>query len=202
MKKFPWLTFAIIAASITIHLLQLDGFFQWSRGEGFSLDQFWMLASSHLAHWSTSHLIWNALMFAMLGSLIEVRSRKAMVRALMLSALLIIPAVAYFMPEVTAYRGLSGVASALFLLLACMIWKQQAGPLMKIIAVLAITSLLGKCAYELIYENAAFAQLGETIIACPQAHLAGALAGLLSFRVSGRRQSVHERIIIPASQGA
>lgn len=69
MKKLPWLTFTIITASITIHLLQLDSFFQWSRGDGFSLEQFWMLACSHLTHWSTSHLIWNVLMFATLGCL-------------------------------------------------------------------------------------------------------------------------------------
>lgn len=122
-----------------------------------------------------------------------------MIHTLLFATLLIIPVVVVTMPQVSAYHGLSGIASGLYVMLACMLWRQHPPALMRPMAILAISALLGKCAYELINETAPFSQRSQVIAVCPQAHLAGALAGVLGDRFRLRSKAIRERIVIPAS---
>ncbi len=179
MKRFPFITLAIAAACVLIHLTQSDATLQWSRN--LIVTQPWTLITSHLTHWSTSHLFWNVMALLMLGWWIERHHRRAMLRCLGWSILLIMPAVALGMPQVTHYRGLSGVTSALFILAACFMLKQTSEPLLRVIALLAMLVFTGKCVYELVTGVPAFAAMSPDILVCPIAHLAGGVAALLSF---------------------
>src|SRR5262245_41482469 len=74
----------------------------------------WRLFTGHLTHWNWDHLVWDVLMFAVLGVLIESRSRAAFARVLFVSTAAISAAVWFFSANVTEYRGLSGIDSGLF----------------------------------------------------------------------------------------
>jgi membrane associated rhomboid family serine protease len=77
----------------------------------------WQLLTCHFTHWTYEQLAWDALAFLALGVACERRNRAAFHATLLASAVTIPLAVLIFAPEVTEYRGLSGLASALFVLL-------------------------------------------------------------------------------------
>jgi rhomboid family GlyGly-CTERM serine protease len=86
--------------------------------------EFWRLLSCHATHWNAEHLQWDLLMFLVLGGLCELRSANAM-RFCTISALAAVSATVFLMfPDVGHYRGLSGIDTALFALLAIQLISQ------------------------------------------------------------------------------
>src|SRR5262245_32305773 len=84
----------------------------------------WRLFTSHFVHWSMEHLFWDALALGALGWMCE-REGVARLLATVAAAALTIPlALSFFQPQMTTYRGLSGIDSALFALLAALIARQ------------------------------------------------------------------------------
>ena len=78
----------------------------------------WRGLLGHLAHYSWSHLAWDTLGFVALGAVCERTNRRTFAWAVGLSALAISVGLYFALPELGHYRGLSGVTSALFGLLA------------------------------------------------------------------------------------
>lgn len=130
----------------------------------------------HFTHWTYEQLAWDALAFTALGVACARRSARATHATLLASVLLIPAAVLAFAPEVGAYRGLSGVASAMFALLLALEWRRLTWP----VTILAIL-FAAKLAVEAATGGAVFANdLGDGVVAVPVAHLAGALVGAVS----------------------
>lgn len=112
--QLPWLTLSTGAVAVLIFLapdsivsglpLDRDAFF---RGA------FWQPLTAHLTHWNLDHLIWDVVMFGIVGALVEMRSRKAWLLLNLISALAISGAVLLFRPDLHYYRGLSGLDMAL-----------------------------------------------------------------------------------------
>src|SRR5882757_5386985 len=80
----------------------------------------WRIVTRHFTHFTYEQLAWDALVFLILGIACARRNRGAYQAALLASILLVPIAVLVFAPEVTTYRGLSGIDSALFALLLMM----------------------------------------------------------------------------------
>ncbi len=141
----------------------------------------WQLLTCHFTHWTYEQLAWDALAFLALGVACERRNRAAFHATLLASAVTIPLAVLIFAPEMTEYRGLSGLASALFVLLLVEDRRSrlsssngQAGwPVLHVIlgAVFA-----AKIVFELTTSSAVFA--GD-ITPVPIAHIAGAITALI-----------------------
>ena len=83
--------------------------------------QWWRLLTCHFTHWSLDHLFWDLLVFAVLGVICERINRACMLACLALSSAAISIAVWWLAPELSHYRGLSGLDSAFFTLLVSMI---------------------------------------------------------------------------------
>ncbi|WP_309383948.1 rhomboid family intramembrane serine protease [Cerasicoccus frondis] len=170
----PALIIAFLA--VAIHLSPtMTNALQWTRGG----EHFSTLWTAHLTHWSAGHLFWDALMLAVFG-LIAARSYGLrLLTTFLLTAPLITIGVAYFSPEITSYRGLSGLDTLLFtyvcLKILCDAKQTQS---MRIASVLMMLGLTGKTAYETMTHSALFAgDLGPGVVTVPVAHLIGGLLG-------------------------
>jgi rhomboid family GlyGly-CTERM serine protease len=145
--------------------------------------QAWRLLTCHLTHCNWEHLFWDAAMFALLGTLCERRDRTGWGVCCLVSALAISCLVWVVQPEILAYRGLSGVDTALFVLLAIDVsarrWAARDWMSLVIIAALLI-GLIAKTAYEAVTGGTLFVDHAQAgFVAVPLAHLAGAATGLV-----------------------
>jgi rhomboid family GlyGly-CTERM serine protease len=83
-------------------------------------DQFGILQvlGCHLLHWSKEHLLWDLGMFAILGIVCERSYPKTFAMTLLACALVIPLCILFTNPDIDIYRGLSGIDTGLFALLA------------------------------------------------------------------------------------
>jgi rhomboid family GlyGly-CTERM serine protease len=93
------------------NLLQLDR-------AALAAGDLWRLATCHLTHWNVEHLIWDLLMFIVLGAACELRNPQRMRCCVATAAAAVTVLVLLCFPEIETYRGLSGIDTALFVLLA------------------------------------------------------------------------------------
>ena len=155
--------------------------------------QLWRLLTGHWTHWSLNHLFWDLTAFGILFAW-ALRTRPAGAVGLVIgSSLAITGAVWHFRPELLTYRGLSGVDTALFVLVAFDLiraccrrrdWR-AAG-----FVALWVIGFLVKTSFESATGSAVFVgRLGPGVVPVPLAHLVGgacgALAGLCPERRSG-----------------
>jgi hypothetical protein len=84
-------------------------------------------------------------------------------------------------PELATYRGLSGLGSALFLLLAARLHVESAcrTTWARMLPALAVACFLAKLAYEVRSGSAYFVADADLFVPVPSAHLAGGMLGLL-----------------------
>jgi rhomboid family GlyGly-CTERM serine protease len=141
-----------------------------------ALAQPWRLLTCHWVHWSSDHLAWDALPLLLLGWTLRERAGRA-VAALVAASLLIPVAVWALQPQIAAYRGLSGLASALFALSAVELWRRErrGGPALLLLALFA-----GKVLWELATATTLFADsTAHGFVPVPLAHLVGGACGTL-----------------------
>jgi rhomboid family GlyGly-CTERM serine protease len=141
--------------------------------------QLWRLVTAHWTHWSADHLGWDLLAFALLGALCERESRSRFLLCVLGGAGAVSLAVWGLLPAVTTYRGLSGLDSALFVLLAVSVMRAEGEPPWRLGAgAAALVLFQAKILYEIWTGTAVFVQgAGLDVAPIPLAHLAGAAVG-------------------------
>jgi membrane associated rhomboid family serine protease len=157
----------------------------------------WQLLTCHFTHWTYEQLAWDAVAFLALGAACARRNRAAFHATLLASAILVPLAVLAFAPEVIAYRGLSGLDSALFVLLVLECgggshrsWLRQRSWRFAIESggyAAALLGFIAKIAFEMHTGATVFA---GSVTPVPVAHIAGAVSALLVAAVYTRRTCV------------
>jgi len=178
--NFPILTvlFCLLAVSTTLSS-QMTSLMQFNRSaimEG----EIWRIFTGHLTHWSLSHLFWDILVFLVLAGTIEGFSRRRFLTCFASASLIISLLVFTFLPEMTFYRGLSGIDSGLFMMLLVMLYRKNASEhdlLHKIPYFLLGILFIAKTVFELATAQAFFVQSSDLFIPVPLAHLGGAFTG-------------------------
>jgi len=148
-----------------------------------SSGEIWRLLTSHWAHWSAEHLLWDVVVFMILLAL-SFRINLKETGIVLGSASAVIPLGLYFLqPELICYRGLSGLDTALFAFVAVHLVKslKQKGDRVGQVLVLMILAGLGlKIAFEAFVGEAFFVtRMAPNVIVVPLAHIIGAGIGLL-----------------------
>jgi len=142
--------------------------------------QLWRVMTCHFAHWSGDHLFWDVLVFAALGWLCERKDVGSLLRCVGLAALLIPLALWLVLPQMATYRGLSGIDSALFGLLAARFAREAADDKnwtkLALVAVVA-GGFLAKIAFELFTGTTQFVE-SAGLVPIPLAHVVGVLVGV------------------------
>ncbi|MEJ2108800.1 MAG: rhombosortase [Acidobacteriota bacterium] len=171
---FP-LLFACMAC-LLFFVPDAASFFQYDRiriGEG----ELWRLVASHWTHWSAEHLFWDLAVFLFLLSWC-LRAGPRCTGIVLGAASLVIPLGIYWIqPDLTYYRGLSGLDAALFALLAIRVASalKADGDRAGLLLVMALVAgLLVKIVYEGITGETVFvANMAPNVVVVPLAHLLG-----------------------------
>jgi len=132
----------------------------------------WRIVTCHFTHFTYEQLAWDALVFLILGIACARRNRGAYQATLLASVLVVPIAVLMFAPEVTTYRGLSGIDSALFALLLTLESRRS-----WLVALCAV-GFAAKLIFEMKTGSMVFVS-GAAFAPVPVAHLAGAVVGVL-----------------------
>jgi membrane associated rhomboid family serine protease len=131
----------------------------------------WRVATCHFTHFTYEQLAWDALVFLLLGIACARRNRGAF-HATLLASVVVVPIAVLAFSNVTTYRGLSGVDSALFGLLLTMESGRN-----RIVALCGVAF-----AAKMIFEMGTGATIfvhSDAFTAVPVAHIAGALVGVI-----------------------
>lgn len=142
--------------------------------------ELWRAVTGHCTHWSIDHLTWDLIVFAVFGALVEHHSRRRFASLIAGSALAISAAVWLLAPQLTHYRGLSGLDSALFAAFFAQLLRDAWGErslLQAIVPALALLGFVGKSVYELTTGATLFVAPTAAFTAVPLAHLVGAVVG-------------------------
>jgi rhomboid family GlyGly-CTERM serine protease len=144
----------------------------------------WTLLTAHFTHWDLSHLIWDSLALLVLGWMIESRSVRLWWSVIGLGIVSVSLAVLLAEPSLRAYRGLSGIDSALFAAAVILVGREahhHRDFMMTILASGLAIAFLAKVTWEWTTGIALFAQPHDSDYAVVRiAHLAGALAGAVA----------------------
>ncbi|HEU4523244.1 MAG TPA: rhomboid family intramembrane serine protease [Thermoanaerobaculia bacterium] len=133
----------------------------------------WRLVTCHLTHWTHEQLAWDGVAFVALA-LVCARRNRAAFQATLLASALVIPVAVFSFTDLAAYRGLSGVASAVFALLLTL-ESRRSWPV-----ALCAAGFAAKLIFEVVAGAALFVNdMGPGVIPVPVAHLSGAITGAL-----------------------
>jgi len=174
---------AFVSVLIIYFIPSLESALELKR-EAVLKGEFWRLLSGHLTHCSGEHLLWDVLVFAGLGSVCELYNRKRFLACMFFSAISISLAICIFHPELSFYRGLSGIDSALFGLLAISLLKESIRDQNKkgiILISLFLVLFFGKTALEIVSGSTIFvSEYGSNVIPIPLSHIAGFISGTIT----------------------
>jgi rhomboid family GlyGly-CTERM serine protease len=186
ISRLPWLTVTLAAISgLLLYCGAHQAFVQYNRS-AILTGEAWRIFTCHLTHWSASHFGWSAGTFVLLASVSEWQSRRRFVACCLVAGGLIPASLALCLPELQLYRGLSGLDSALFVMLAVHLLGQfkRTTALSAIIIAGLLCSFIAKLAFELCTSRAFFVSSnGESFAPVPLAHAVGGAVGALLARV-------------------
>jgi rhomboid family GlyGly-CTERM serine protease len=190
----PSATAALTLLAIGIWLVPgASELLEYRRG-AITSGEFWRAVTGNLTHWNADHLLWDALMFAVLGALIERTSRRALLATCIVSAAAISAVLWFCQPGLELYRGLSGIDSALFVFQAGWLVREALRECRRAAAILPTVALLGfvgKIGYELVTGATLFVDSAAAGFApLPLAHVIGGVVGLLIFGVFVRKRDM------------
>jgi len=197
----------IPCVSLLLGLLALAGYWIPAAAGAFEYNtvaiaagQLWRIVTCHVAHWSFDHLFWDVGSLLVLGAICELRDRRALMWCIGASAVAIPAAVWILMPDLETYRGLSGIDSALFVLLAVSMLRESLTDGDHRWAALCGAVLIGfagKIAYELLSGGTLFVDSATSnMIPVPLAHVVGGIVGAACgvwFRAKDRRAMLVSR---------
>ena len=162
--------------------------------------EWWRVVTCHFTHWSPDHFATDFMMFALLGGACEWTSRPRMLVTLAVSLVAIPLAVLAFQPGLQTYRGLSGIDSAFFGLLAFELLREKMGAFDRrsILGIgLLIAAFVAKTAFETLTGATLFVDSAAGgFVPVPLAHLVGFAAGAVTSLVAWRwaASGIHPRL--------
>lgn len=142
--------------------------------------ELWRLVTCHFAHWTPEHLLWDLATTAALAIACAPLGLRRIGATLGTAAVAVPLAVWLGLPWMERYRGLSGLASALFALLAVSTLRtaRADGRLgLALAAGAALAGFAAKLVWELATASPAFVGPGAGFVAVPLAHVVGAACG-------------------------
>ena len=153
--------------------------------------ELWRCLTGHVIHWNFDHFLWCAVTFAALGCISERLCRNGYIVTLAVAGF-IIPAVLWHADvEMHTYRGLSGLASAIFVFAAMLInSKAQREKNLPVVILSTVAGLgyLAKILFEYATGSTLFVAGHDVFTPVPLAHLSGGFVGLVMAFVFCRKR--------------
>lgn len=181
-SRLPVISIFLAAVSLLLYFdIDAGTFLQYDRNS-IADGELWRVFTSHWTHWSFEHFLWCTITFVALGYICEEISRRGFVATLVITSCAI-PAVLWVTDSgMQMYRGLSGLASAIFVFGALMMMikalKTRDWP-MVFLSATAGSGYIAKILYEYISGSALFVNTHEIFSPVPLVHLTGGAVGML-----------------------
>jgi rhomboid family GlyGly-CTERM serine protease len=202
MKSMPQIHVTLFLGVLVLFLQALPGFHPLLELDWKSMDWWkcYRVFTCHWLHWSWNHMVWDLAMFVLLGSLCEIRDRRRYLQMLAVSSAVIPLFVMTWHPELTTYRGLSGLDSGLFAFLALDMMRERLHRSDRRSAFLFGACLAGlgiKIVWEVFAGGNIFVS-DASFVPVPLAHLVGGVVGCAmgcSGQVTNANQSSSSPIV-------
>ncbi len=180
LKEAPFTLWIVLAAVVLFFLPSASRLAEFDR-RLVCAGEIWRIATCHITHWSLDHLLWDALALGVLGVMCERRDRARWLACLIASGVAIPLAVLVLQPEMVTYRGLSGLDTSLFTLLAVGMlrekWRDREWKWLTVVCML-IAGFAGKIVFELATGGSVFVDsTAANFTPAPLAHLIGLVVG-------------------------
>lgn len=186
MKRFPWMSVALTA------LCAAASFFDGARLQYERSGEAWRLLTGQMVHWTPRMAFFDLGMLLGLGACLEIRGDRRLAAASLALGTVLTAVAVHLSPDLSLYRGSSGMASALFVLVAFRI-ADSPDRWTRALAAAAVALFLAKAAFEFLAGQTLFAgDLPEGVRVVPLVHLLGGLAGAIS-RSGGRGATARPR---------
>lgn len=186
MKRFPSLSLALVALCAAASFS--GAALQYERG-----GEVWRLFTGQMVHWTPRMAFFDLGMLFGLGAWLEVRGDRRLAAATLALGAVLTAVAVHLSPDLSIYRGSSGMASALFVLAAFRI-ADSPDRWTRALAAAAVALFLAKAAFESLAGETLFSgELPEGVRVVPLVHLLGGLAGAASGVPSGRGASSRPR---------
>ena len=190
MRRDPSITRRRCGVALLLTAFALVAFAVPGGGVCFQLDRgavatgaWWRLVTGHFAHWSADHLFWDVAVFLLLATLCEMRSRTRMLVCILAAAVVISAGVWIALPSIETFRGLSGIDSALFVLLVMDLLRGaccRRDSRTVVVLAACLGAFAAKMAYELVVGRTLFVDPdASSMIPVPLAHVLGGVVGAL-----------------------
>ena len=140
--QLPFLTIGLTVTLIGLHYLVADRTLLYFSAADIYRGQLWRLVSGHFMHADDGHLLWNCLGLAVLGMVIEHRSRGTMLAALVVGTACVNGLLLTPFSQLDYYCGLSGVLNTLLLVALWIEWKETRSWLIVFLACGSIAKVL------------------------------------------------------------
>lgn len=190
---------SLILALTAIFVLPFDSLSCWLQYDRAAVDggQIWRLFTCQLTHWSWDHLFWDTASLLFLGWILECEDRRSLLICLGLSTVLIPAVVHFYLSEMATYRGLSGIDSALFVLLAVTLFRKfraDGDRHWTWASMLMLAAFTGKVAFEFVSTSTLFVDSeGSGILPVPFVHVVGGMLGAGCGWFGNRREDSRTR---------
>jgi len=182
-ENLPGVSLAL--AAVACFLMAFPALADWLQYDraAVAAGQLWRIVTCHLTHWSPDHLFWDVVALLLLGCVVERDGYRRLLTCIGLSALSIPLAVHIGMPELSTYRGLSGIDSAVFMLLAVTLivdaWRQGDRG-WTLLCTALIVGFVAKTGFEFLTGTTLFVDAAAADMQpVPLAHVVGAGIGTL-----------------------
>jgi rhomboid family GlyGly-CTERM serine protease len=183
MKHFnlsiPWLTASLSSLIIAVYFIlgPVPDLLIYDQ-QLFKHHQLWKLASAHFVHSDHEHLIWNIAALLILGGLLEIRSRKLLIGALMAGIVGVDLLLIANPAQIHYFAGLSGILNSLLVTVFwCFLIEHKKNHQKCRLILISSLLCLGKIVVEISIDGSLFTRTAWSPL--PQSHLAGFLAGLI-----------------------
>ena len=158
--------------------------------------QLWRLLTAPLAHFSTSHLFWNLLLFLVFGAMLETCRRRSLILVSAVTALTTGVIYLLFVPDLLYYGGLSGLLTGIVTYLALVKINRRENSASMWIFVLVL--LLAKIGVESVTDQPLFvATAGTNFHVLPSSHLIGLSTAIVLASCEGRLRVLRESLDAP-----
>lgn len=148
----------------------------------------WRLWTGHLVHFSHTHALVDGIVLYVMASLAEREfGSRSLACALALAALVISLVLLAFVPSLQEYRGASGIAVLVAVMAVTTVWHDERNHafVMLIAAAYALKTLVDALSLA---PSSTVLPLGVNV--AWQAHVCGAIAGVLAVLFLGRRRAL------------
>jgi len=143
MMRVPLFTLLLCSLSVgimllppTLHNTLYFDYFQLSQGN-------WQgLVTGHWVHAGVQHLVWNVSALAILGAVIEARSRTLLLVSIAIGTLCVDLLLLSPLGGLQRYCGLSGLLNTLVGVALYLVWRETRSPLLVLTAILCVAKIV------------------------------------------------------------